>query len=224
MTDLQVHRVADPAAEAAVRVADLLRSAIAARGRASLAVSGGSSPLPMFDRLAAADLDWSRILVLQVDERVAPDGDPDRNATALQARLLGPAGVPAGNAHLIPVTVGTPEQAAAAYAGVLAAEVGDPPVIDVVHLGLGADGHTASLVPGDAALDVADADVAATGTYQGRRRVTMTRPLLDRARHRIWLVSGADKAAALARLRSGGTDDPAGRIRREGSMVVTSPT
>lgn len=220
---MEVVRSADPAGEAASRIAALLDGAVATRGRASLAVSGGSSPRLMFAALAEADLDWSVIDVVQVDERVAPDGHADRNATDLQALLVGPAGIPAGNVHLMPVAVGTPEQAAEAYAGVLAGVLGDPPVVDVVHLGLGDDGHTASLVPGDPVLEVTDVDVAATGPYQGRRRVTMTYPLLARARHRVWLVTGEEKAAALARLVAGEGDDPAVRVRREASVVVAPP-
>lgn len=185
--------------------------AIAARGRFTLAVSGGHTPWAMFAELAASSLPWGRVATYQVDERVAPDGDPDRNLSHLLSSL--PAGA-AGGVHAMPVTAGDLEAAAARYAASL------PDVFDLVHLGLGADGHTASLVPGDPVLDLDDRDVAVTGVYQGRRRMTLTYPALGRARRILWLVTGADKAEALRRLREGDPSIPAGRVARVRALIL----
>ena len=90
----------------------------------------------------------------------------------------------------------------------------------LVHLGLGPDGHTASLVPGDPVLDITDADVAATGSYHGRRRMTLTFPTINRCRLVLWLVTGGEKAAALVRLREGDRSIPASRVRQDRSLVL----
>src|SRR5205823_3468838 len=110
--------------------------------------------------------------------------------------------------------------AAARYAATLMTAAGAPPTLDLVHLGLGADGHTASLVPGDPVLEITDRDVAVTGVYRGRRRLTLTYPVLDRARRILWLVAGADKAPMLRRLRDGDSTIPAGRVRSDRAVVV----
>ncbi|MPY91914.1 MAG: 6-phosphogluconolactonase [Acidimicrobiia bacterium] len=204
--------MADPAAaasRAAAEVAAVLRAAVEARGVAHVALSGGSTPWAMLDALRGLDLAWPAVHVWQVDERVAPDGDPARNLVHLEQLVD-------GAATLHPMAVGdrTPEAAASAYAAEL------PDRFDLVHLGLGPDGHTASLVPGDPVLDVADTPVAPTQDYQGHRRVTLTYPGLGRARRVLWLVVGAAKASALARLRAGDLGIPAGRVSRHGALVV----
>lgn len=207
------------AAECAARyIADAARAALAVRGRFVLGVSGGSTPAPMLRALARTDLDWSQIDIVQVDERVAPAGDADRNLTALTACLRGDA-LERVRLHAMPVE--RPDLAAAAqeYATLLAARAGTPPVLDLVHLGLGDDGHTASLVPNDPVLTVADRDVAITGVYRGRVRMTLTYPLLNRARRILWLVTGTEKAAALARLRQSDPTIPAGRVRAAAALV-----
>lgn len=191
-------------------VSEAATAAIAARGRFTLAVSGGRTPWAMFAELPGT-LPWGRVTVFQVDERVAPDGDPDRNLTHLLASL--PDGASA-DVRAMPVAAGDLDAAAAGYADSL------PDVFDLVHLGLGPDGHTASLVPGDPVLDVTDRDVAVTGVYQGLRRMTLTYPVLNRARHILWLVTGADKTDALRRLRDGDPSIPGGRVRREHALVV----
>lgn len=200
----------------AVRGADVLahalRAAVAERGRATLAVSGGSTPSSMLALLAERDLPWKHVHLLQIDERVAPDGHPDRNLELLRDRFLSRRALPAAHVHAMPVSEHDPRVAAVRYAQVLVEVAGDPPVLDVVQLGLGADGHTASLVPGDPVLDVHDRDVSVTGPYQGRRRLTCTFPLLARARQRVWLVSGAAKAGALTRVLAGDRSLPAGRL------------
>ena len=149
--------------------------------------------------------------IFQVDERVAPDGDPDRNLTQLQ-RALPPGG--AADVRPMPVWADDLEAGAAQYASEL------PAALDLVHLGLGPDGHTASLVPDDPVLDVADRDVAVTDEYQGRRRMTLTYPALARARGILWLVTGEDKVDALVRLRAGDHTIPGGRISTAHALVV----
>lgn len=210
------------AAAAAHAAAELIRTSLADRlmvvPSASLAVSGGSSPAMMFAHLAEAALDWSRIDVVQVDERVAPAGDAARNLVDLRRRLP-PDVLPEYRLHAIPVGLGA-EAAAAAYERTLASTLGSPVTIDVVHLGLGDDGHTASLVPGDPATRVADHDVAPTGTYKGHRRVTLTYPALDRATLLVWLVTGEAKRDALARLLDRDDSIPAGRVDPSRSVVV----
>jgi 6-phosphogluconolactonase len=207
------------ARQGAAIIADEARAAVAARGRFLLAVSGGHTPWQMLRALAAEGLPWGQIHLFQVDERVAPAGHPDRNLTHLR-ESLGGAPLPAGNLHPMPVEDGDLEAAARAYAQTLAGLAGSPPVLDLVHLGLGPDGHTASLVPGDPVLDVKDAGVALTGVYQGRRRMTLTYPALDRARRVLWLVTGDNKAEMLPRLRDGDVSIPAGRVRRDAAVAL----
>ncbi|GGI08586.1 6-phosphogluconolactonase [Egicoccus halophilus] len=205
------------------RVAASLRAAAQARGQATLAVSGGRTPGRLLARLAAQPVPWDRLHVFQVDERVAPDGDPARNLTGLRAALLDHVPLPAAQAHALPVEADDLDAAAAGYADVLRTVAGAPPVLDVVLLGLGSDGHTASLVPGDPAVEVVDREVVRTGTYQGHRRLTLTRPVLDAARERFWLVTGGDKAVVAATLAGGGGDLVAGRLRRDGAVLFLDP-
>jgi 6-phosphogluconolactonase len=205
---------------AAVWVADRLWTAVAERGVAHLAVSGGATPAAMFDALAALSPPWDAVHVWQVDERVAPDGHPDRNANDLLDHLVGPAGIPAAQVHLMPVTDDDLDVGADRYAAELAA-AGDG-VLDVVHLGIGDDGHTASWPPGDPVLAVADRDVAAVGEFNGRRRMTLTVPTVNRARSIMVLVEGGTKAAALAGMLQGDPDLPASRIR-EDAVVLADP-
>jgi 6-phosphogluconolactonase len=205
------------ARQAAEVIAAEARAAVQARGRFAFAASGGRTPWAMLRVLSTLDVPWENVHVLQVDERVAPAGHPDRNLTSLRASLTQAS---PGQLHAMPVESDDLEAAAARYAEILAALSGSPPVLDLVHLGLGPDGHTASLVPGDPVLDVSDADVALTGLYQGRRRMTLTFPALDRARRVLWLVTGEDKAAMLVRLRHGDPTIPAGRVRRDHAVVI----
>jgi 6-phosphogluconolactonase len=205
---------------AAALVAAEARAAVAARGRFVVAVSGGHTPWQMLRILAGEPLPWEHVHVVQVDERVAPAGDPDRNLTHLRESLLSRAPLRPEQIHPMPVESPDLEAAALRYARELEEMGGSPPVLDLTHLGLGPDGHTASLVPGDPVLEVADRDVALTGVYQGRRRMTLTYPVLDRARRVLWLVSGNDKVRMLERLRAGDRSIPAGRVRREHAVVL----
>jgi 6-phosphogluconolactonase len=218
---LEVFDDADSVAgNAAAVIATDARSVIGTRGRYALAVSGGHTPWIMLRELAKEDLSWSGVHIYQVDERVAPEGHPDRNLTHLRESLLEHAQVPPENIHAMPVEAPDLESAAAQYALALQEVAGLPPVLDLVHLGLGPDGHTASLVPGDPVLNITDVDVAGTGVYQGRRRMTLTYPAINRARRILWVVTGSEKAEMLGRLLDGDQSIPAGRIRREQALLL----
>jgi 6-phosphogluconolactonase len=208
------------AQEAAKFIAAEARAAIAERGRFIMAVSGGHTPWVMLRALAREEIPWDSVHLAQVDERVAPRGHPDRNLTHLHESLLEHATLPEEQIYAMPVESTDLEAAAKQYAATLAKIAGSPPVLDLVHLGLGPDGHTASLVPGDAVLGVNDADVAVTGIYQGRRRMTLTYPILNRARRVLWLVTGSEKTAMLVRLREGDPSIPAGRVNQERALVL----
>jgi 6-phosphogluconolactonase len=212
---------ADAVARAgAATIAGDARSAVAVRGLFTLAVSGGHTPWIMLRALASEDVDWSTLHIFQVDERVAPDGDPDRNLTHLRESLLQQVPILPEHVHTMPVESPDLQAAAHQYALSLQQVAGSPAVFDLVHLGLGPDGHTASLVPGDPALEIADADVAATGVYQGRRRMTLTYPMLNRARRVLFVVTGGDKKQMLQRLLNGDQSIPAGRVNREHALVL----
>jgi 6-phosphogluconolactonase len=198
------------AAQAASYVAARARVAVSARGRFTFAVSGGHTPWAMFAELARQDVPWANVELYQVDERVAPDGDPDRNLTHLRESI----GDAPARVHPMPVNDSDLDKAAAEYARVL------PQRFDLVHLGLGPDGHTASLVPGDPVLEVADALVAVTQPYQGHRRMTLTYPALTRADQLLWLVTGSDKRDPLAKLLAGDQSIPAGRVLATRSLVL----
>jgi 6-phosphogluconolactonase len=208
------------ARHAAEIIAAEARAAVKARGRFTVALSGGRTPRAMLRALSSIDIPWQQVYVLQVDERVAPAGHPDRNLTHLSASLLAEAPPRAAQIHAMPVESADLDEAAVRYAQTLVEIAGSPPVIDLVHLGIGPDGHTASLIPGDPVLDVTNADVALTGVYQGRRRMTLTYPALNRARRVLWLITGEDKAAMLLRLRNADPAIPAGRIRQGQALVL----
>jgi 6-phosphogluconolactonase len=220
--EFKVREDADAVArEAAAIIAAVAREAVASRGRFVMAVSGGHTPWQMLRALAGEDVPWKSVHVAQVDERVAPAGDPDRNLSHLRASLLAHAPLPAEHIHAMPVESPDLQAAAAQYARTLQEIAGSPPVLDLAHLGLGPDGHTASLVPADPVLDVTDADVAVTGgVYQGRRRMTLTYPALDRARRILWVVTGSEKVGMLARLRAGDRSIPAGRVRQDQALLL----
>jgi 6-phosphogluconolactonase len=208
------------ARKAAEIIAGEARAAVAERGRFIMAVSGGHTPWKMLRTLANEKVPWEGVRVVQVDERVAPAGDPDRNLSHLRESLLEHAPLRPEQIYAMPVEAPDLQTAAERYAETLKKIAGSPTVLDLAHLGLGPDGHTASLVPGDPVLNVTDSDVALSGVYQGRRRMTLTYPILNRARHVLWLVTGSDKVDALARLREGDTSIPAGKIRRDQAVVL----
>ncbi len=208
------------AAHAARFVAQRAREAVRERGRFLLALSGGATPLPMFEALSGQTLPWQRIELFQADERVAPRASAARNWTQIERLLLAPLGTTPPRTHPMPVESSDPADAAKRYAEALAALAGATPALDLVHLGLGADGHTASLFAGDPALDVDDAWVAATEVRHGYRRITLTVPTLNRACCVMWLVCGADKAEALARLLDGDDSIAAARVSRDRARVI----
>ena len=220
---MKIRVLADPAAvatEAAKFIAAEARAAVTARGRFVFAVSGGHTPWQMLRALATEDVPWKNVHLVQVDERVAPAGHADRNLTHLCESLLEQAPLRPEQIYAMPVEDKDLEAGAAGYARTLQEIAGTPPVLDLAHLGLGPDGHTASLVPGDPVCDVTDADVALTGVYQERRRMTLTYPMLNRSRRILWLVAGAEKMEMLARLQAGDVSIPAGRIRQTKALVL----
>lgn len=197
-------------------IAEHIRSAVEARGSAAIGLSGGDLPPPMFRRLAAIDLPWSAVHVFQIDERVAPDGHPDRNAVAIQRELLDRTDAVG---HLMPVTAEDLDAAAGEYARALHEICGG--VLDVAQLGIGDDGHTASLVPGDPVLEVSDADIAMTGEYRGRRRMTFTYPSINRCRAIVWLVTGPQKATVVKAMLEGG-DVPAAGVAKDSAVLAVT--
>ena len=217
--------VYETAAEVALQaeqwLADQIRDTVGDRGHCSMAVSGGHSPWPMLESLARrSDLPWESVSIFQVDERIAPEGDADRNLTQLNEHVLDVR--PSLRTSTYPMPVNDPdiEKAADRYANQLMKSCGDPIELDIIHLGLGPDGHTASLVPGDPVLQVHDRDVAITGgLYQGRRRMTLTYPAINRARRIMWQVVGGDKKEALGRMMAGDDSVPGGLISSTQAVI-----
>ena len=218
---LEVLRDAEAvAARAAAIVAENARAACQERGVFLMAVSGGHTPWLMLSMLANEEVPWAGVHVFQVDERMATAGDPDRNLTHLRESLLQNA--PIEPTHIYPMPIESPnsEAAAAEYAMTLQNIAGSPPVLDLVHLGLGPDGHTASLVPGDPVLQVIDSDIAVTGLYQGRKRMTLTYPVINRARQILWVVTGPEKVKPLGQLLNADSSIPGGRISRDNALIL----
>ena len=208
------------ASHAAELIASAARDAVQRRGACLLALSGGTTPAAMFDALALLDVPWDHVHIFQVDERVAPAGSAERNLTAIEQHLSGRIGLPTGHMHKMPVDHEPLAEAAAEYEATLRRIAGSPPFLDLVHLGLGSDGHTASLFEGDPALHAA-ACVATTRPHLGHRRMTLTFPALASARQLVWVVTGESKRGALERLLAGDTSIPAGRVETARAMVVT---
>ena len=218
---IQVLDDADAVAkEAAKIIAAEARDAVAARGRFIMAVSGGHTPWQMLRALASENVPWKGVHLVQVDERIAPAGDPDRNLTHLRESLLEHSPLAEEQIHAMAVEEADIEGAARRYARTLSEIAGTPPVLDLAHLGLGPDGHTASLVPNDPVLSVVDRDVALTDAYMKRQRMTLTYPMLNRSRRILWVVTGPDKVAMLNRLLAADASIPAGRVHQENASVL----
>jgi 6-phosphogluconolactonase len=193
-------------------MAEAAKEAISDRGHCALAVSGGHDPWPMFSQLEEFELDWREIEIFQVDERVAPAGSDERNLTHLVESLSIGA---QGSIRPMPVTDEDLDAAADRYAESL------PDALDMAHLGIGPDGHTASLVPGDSVLEVTDKRVAVTaGEYEGVRRMTLTYPEIERVRRLLWVVTGEEKVNALRKLIGQDPSTPSGRVRPGGDSLI----
>jgi 6-phosphogluconolactonase len=217
---IQVQSSPEAAAE---RTADWLRTEIgrasSQRRRCLIALSGGRSPWRMLHELGRLRVHWHDLQVFQVDERIVAENDERRNARKITDQLIAPSMLRAEQFHAMPVERQDLVAGAEEYSRLLAEYAGAPPTLDVVQLGLGADGHTASLVPGDPLLLAEDRDVGISVPYEGTSRMTLTYRALNAARHRVWLVTGAEKAVALAKLWAGDASIPAGRVMRESSFV-----
>lgn len=203
----------EAASRGAALIARVVDGAVKQRGHATVAVSGGHTPWAMLRELAQMPLRWDRIHFLQVDERACGIDDDDRNFKHLKETLP-------ENSQIEAMPVERGDEGADAYAQRLTEVAGTPPVIDVVHLGLGEDGHTASLVPGDPVLAETRRTVAWTRPYQGLRRMTLTYPVLDGARLVFWLATGAKKHRALRQLLSGDASIAAARVSAAHRLVI----
>jgi len=213
-------QAAQVAARAAAYLELGIRDALTHQKSFSLAISGGRTPWEMLKILSKADLPWQRINLFQVDERVAPDGHPDRNLTQLFQAIAGTAMVTQLRIFPMPVLAEDLEEGCRDYIKVLD-EVSEGKGLDIIHLGLGIDGHTASLVPGDGVLEVQDRMVACTqNTYQGRIRMTLTYPLLNSAKQLLWIVTGSEKKEMVQRMLQQDPSIPAGSIRQENALLL----
>ena len=212
-----VEDAAAVARRGAAEIAAVARASVAARNECAIAVSGGRTPWAMFDALGDEDVPWEELGIWQVDERIVPRGSEDRTIAHLEVVLPAP-GVARLRAMPLdgvdPLDERALEAAADGYAATL------PGSFDLIHLGLGEDGHTASLAPGDPVCAIRDRDVAITGFYRGTRRMTLTYPVLDRARRVLWIVDGAAKADPLAKLLAREPAIPASRVGAPDQLAI----
>lgn len=218
--ELQILPDAEAAANRAAEIiAAFARERIRLSGRFLFAVSGGSTPWKMLRQLADTDLPWDSMALFQTDERIAPDGDPQRNLTRIRENLLHHSALSQEQIHAMPVEQTDLEAAAQDHSRLLRELCGDPPALDLIHLGLGEDGHTASLLPGDPACNSREL-IAISNEYQGLRRMTMTYPTINAARRRLWIVTGANKRPMLKRLYHGDSGIPAGLVERDNAVIL----
>jgi 6-phosphogluconolactonase len=192
---------------------------VTARGRCVIAWSGGETPWQTLEQLITRQVPWHAVHVVQVDERIVGDDDPRRNFTRIHELLCKRGRLEESHLHPMPVGRPDPDLAARDYAKTLASVAGSPPILDMVQLGLGTDGHTASLLPGAPTLKITDRDVAATETVAGTRRMTLTLPCINRARAHCWIITGTQKAVRLRELLAGREEIPAVRVARDEAIV-----
>ena len=205
--------------EAARHIEKIARELLYKKPLVSIAFSGGTTPAAMFQHLSAMRLDWGRIHIFQVDERIAPPGDAARNSTEFQKLLLERVPLPVAQFHPMPVEAGDLQKAAMDYAAELRTIMGDPPQIDILHLGIGADGHTASLLVGDDVYQ-RKSDVIVSAELGGYRRMTLNFQVLNNAQHIVWLITGSSKRKMLKRMLEKDEDIPAGRVSQANAVVV----
>lgn len=200
-----------------------LEAAVAERGQFTLALAGGSTPKPLYEALAKQNLDWEKIQVLWGDERYVPPDHPDSNQGMAQAAWLDHVPIPAANLHPMPTDEADPTVAARRYQQELQAlfqvQPGTIPAIDLILLGIGDDGHTASLFPHTAALQVQD-QLITVGSKDGQPRITFTAPLINQARAVVFMVAGASKRPALRAIFSDGDslEYPARLVQPQGEL------
>jgi len=203
-------------------------AALAAKDTFRVSLSGGSTPKTLYALLASDEFKsrfpWQRVVWYWGDERFVPYDSPDSNYRMTREAMFDHAPVPATNIHPVPVD-GTPEQAAQRYERTLQEAYGatilDPvrPLFDVTLLGLGPDGHTASLLPGEPVLEERKRWVAAVSHGRPEVRITMTYPVIESSRRVVFLVSGSEKAQIFRAIQSGGSDVPAARVRPVGELI-----
>lgn len=210
---LEIFNNSDEVAEKAAQyIEEKIRTAILTKGSFTMAISGGKTPWQMLKILAKAKLRWEKVFLFQVDERVAPDGNEERNLTQLFKSIEGSGIMTRINVFPMHVISENLEEETKAYAEAIE-KVAENGELDLIHLGMGSDGHTASLIPGDSVCEVAGAAIAmTTQPYQGRMRMTMTYSLINRAKEILWLVTGEEKAEMLQRLLQQDPSIPAGKV------------
>jgi 6-phosphogluconolactonase len=208
------------ASQGAHMIAELIREKITKKGFFTMAISGGRTPWEMIKILGKENLPWEKVYVFQVDERIAPDGSADRNLTQFFQTIQGTRLITRLNIFPMPVIAENLEDACAEYAKHIQ-EVTQNGQLDLVHLGMGADGHTASLIPSDPVCDVVNRDVALTSEpYQGRVRMTLTYPVINRAEKILWLLTGKEKADMVQRLIEKDPEIPAGKVAQDQAIIM----
>lgn len=212
-------QAADVALGAADYLAQQITTTLATQATFSMAISGGRTPWEMLRHLAQAQLPWEQVHLFQVDERIAPEGHADRNLTQLYQAIAGTEMAARLHIHPMPVNDTDLAQAAQRYADTLREITGDG-CLDLIHLGLGTDGHTASLIPGDPVCDEKQLAIACTThPYQGRQRMTMTYPMLNRAKRLLWIVTGSEKGDMLQQLLGQNPNIPAGKVAQTAALL-----
>ena len=219
--ELQILPDAEAVAKQAVQIiTELAREKTRLAGKFLFAVSGGNTPWKVLRQLAdMSALPWEAFELFQVDERIAPAGDAQRNLTRIKENLLSHSALTQKQIHAMPVEQTDLESAADSYSQQLIEFCGNPPKLDLIHLGLGEDGHTASLLPGDPARKSQE-PIAVTNEYQGLQRMTMTYPVINSARRRLWIVTGTNKQPMLERLYHGDDSIPAGLVERTNAIIL----